>query len=172
MKKAIRLYEAFHSFPPRDVGRFKGRFVIPTRAWHAGDARMMYYSSDKLNPTTKQDEGLVSYYHEHKPGVAVYVPSDRRGRASREIVDGPATGPVEVPTAFRKAQSLVRLGRCDGFDFCDLEGNELEARPATDGLAWYCTPDGRMLCIVAGLRRVVLMCWGGRLGVIDRGVIN
>ena len=94
--RAEKLFVDFHQLDPVDVGTFSKRFRIPDRAVLAGEALNVLYRSDKLNPTTGEDEGQIDYIHEYKDGVKVY-------RA-----DAHFSGPSRVvPKWIRETRSLV-----------------------------------------------------------------
>lgn len=159
--RAVKLYEQFHQFEPVDIGTFPGGFRIPSEAVLAGDAEYVLYRSDKLNPTTGEDEGDIDYIHEHKDGVRVYR------------TDANFSGPVrKVPKWIRSARELVRLGECLGFGYVDADGYEVEATVKQPRPELYTIPSGKALLVIEDRRRVVALIWGGKLGVEARGIVN
>ena len=161
MRKAIKLYEDFHKFGPREIGEFKPSFYIPEEAVYVGNGVDVMYRSDKLDPLTLADEGHIDYIHEHKPGVKVYR------------VDARADGPVrKVPKRIHGVTSLVFLGKCLGFTYDDHHGDEVEAQVANPLPELYATPDGRALLVIERKQRVVALIWGGKLNVEPRGIVN
>lgn len=161
MKKAIKLYEDFHKFEPRDIGEFSSSFYIPEEAIYVGEAKDVMYRSDKLNPSTLENEGMINYIHDHKKGVKVYR------------VDKDADGPTRsVPKRVWGVTELVRLGECLGFTYRDHSGEEVEAVTRKPRPDLYATPDGRALLVIEGKRKVVALIWGGNLNVEPRGIVN
>ena len=157
----VRKYVEFHQFEPRKIGRFHSGFKIPDEALLAGPAVHVLYRSDKLNPTTGADEGVIDYIHDHKRGVYVYR-TDRGfvGRAYR------------VPRWIRDAPSLVRLGDCLGFAYQDGDGKQVEGKAKRPLPELYTIPNGKALLVVQSKRTVLALIWGGRLGVEARGIVN
>lgn len=159
-RKAVQLYEGFHKFAPRDVGPFPDSFKIPREAVRAGRAEYVLYRSDKLNPVTHEDEGVIDYIHEHKEGVIVLV-------TSRDI-DGPL---VKVPKYIRDTKTLIFLGECLGFGYRDGRGLiEAEARAPRPEL--FTLPSGKALLVIQGRRKVEAIIKGGKLGVEPRGIVG
>lgn len=158
----VRKYIEFHQFEPRKVGKFHSDFEIPTEAVLAGDAVHVLYRSDKLNPTTGEDEGWIDYIHDHKSGVKIY-------RTDRGFHNGPVRS---VPGFIRRVSSLVRLGDCLGFAYLDSEGEKIEGKGKRPLPELYTIPSGRALLVVQSKRRVLALIWGGRLGVEARGIVN
>lgn len=164
MKRAIRLYEEFHSYSPIKVGEFANSFRIPRRGNYVGEAKTMYYTSDKLNPTTGEDEGLISYYHPHEGGVRTYL-TDSKGLKK----DGDLRN---IPSWIWGTKELVRLGTCDGFDYVDFDGETKKAEGRGRLPEWYCIPTGKALLVIQDKRHVVAIMWGGSLRVEWRGVVG
>jgi len=161
VRKAEKLYRVFHQFPPREVGEFPPSFYIPDEVYDVGDASVMYYASDKLNPTTGKDEGWVHYYHEHKEGVVLGLTEDR---GNSDI--------IRVPAFIRSTKALCLIGECEGFDYVDHSGEEKWARVKGTAPEWYCTPCGRAMLAVQNLADVIAIAWGGGLHVESRGVVG
>lgn len=160
-KEAERLYRIFHQFEPRKVGAFASGFSIPRRATHVGEAKTMYYTSDKLNPTTGEDEGAQRYYHPHEGDVYMLV------------TDKGAQGHVvEVPRWIHGVGSLVLLGQCDGFEYEDFDGDLQEAQATGRKPEWYCIPSGKALLVVQDKKKVLAIVYGGSLDVEWRGVVG
>lgn len=161
--RAVTKYVEFHGQDPRKVGTFHRELVIPAEAILAGDATQVLYRSDKLNPTTGEDEGWIDYFHDHDPGVQLY----RCDRAA----DG--EGPVRaVPPWLRNVKELTWLGYCLGFSYIDLDGHDRKATGKKPLPELFCTPSGKALLVIQGKRNLLAMMWGGRLGVEDRGIVH
>lgn len=160
-KKAERLFETFHQFEPVKVGEFSRGFSIPREASYVGDATVMYYSSNKLNPETSEDEGWVRYFHEHGAGVRMYVTDEDQGGEFRRI-----------PKWIYGAKALVLLGECDGFEFTDFEGQTQKAEAIGSTPEWYCIPSGKALLVIQDKRVVLAIVWGGKLDVEARGIVG
>lgn len=161
MSRAISKYVEFHTHEPKRVGDFHRDLVIPDCAVLVGDAKNVLYRSDKLNPTTGEDEGWIDYIHEHGAGVRVY-------RCDREADGALRT----VPQWICGAKELVWLGDCLGYDYKDDAGKIVKAKGTAPLPELYCTPSGKALLVIQGKRRVLALIWGGRLGVIDRGIVH
>lgn len=159
LRKAEKLYETFHQFEPVDVGNFRKGFLIPSEAFYVGHAKAMYYTSDKLNPLTGEDEGEISYFHDHKPGVRIYLPDGDRNCRS-------------IPKWIYDTDVLVRLGTCDGFDYQDFNGETVEAEAVGRKPEWYTIPSGKALLAIQDKRKVLAIAWGGKLNVEWRGVVG
>jgi hypothetical protein len=162
--RAIEKFTEFHDFEPRETGTIPG-LKIPSTVKIAGDAVHVMYRSDKWHQGRSDD-----YIHEHDGGVKV-------GRT------GNCSGPSRtVPAEIQRVSTLVRIGRCLGVAYADDDGNVVEMRP--DGsVQLYCSPNGRALFVVDGVRvkngratftrpKVEMILWGGRLGVEDRGIVH
>lgn len=161
--RAVTKYLEFHGQDPRKLGAFHADLVIPSEAVLAGDAVQLLYRSDKLNPTTGEDEGWIDYFHDHDKGVRLY----RCDRAADE------EGPVRaVPAWLRRTKELTWLGYCLGFSYVDPDGHERKATGKKPLPELFCTPSGKALLIVQGKRHLLAMMWGGRLGVEDRGIVH
>jgi len=161
VRKARKLYEDFHKFPPKKVGEFNPSFEIPREATFVGDAVDVMYRSDKLEPMTHIDEGWIDYIHEHKSGVKVYRTDQK--------ADGPTR---KVPKWIWGTKQLVRLGDSLGFTYRDHDGYEVEAGVREPLPELYATPNGKALLIVERKRKVVALIWGGKLDVEPRGIVN
>ena len=165
LRKAEQLYGDFHQFEPDDVGNFAPWFSIPADVMRVGTAGTMYYTSDKLNPETLEDEGCVRYYHEHGPGVMACLALGAEGL--------PGDGRVKrVPLWIRDSEVLVKLGTCDGFDYTAFDGELEEVRATSPKPEWFCTPCSKALLIIQGRAQVLAIFWGGGLHVEDRGVVG
>jgi len=161
VKKATRLYKDFHKFNPRDIGEFKPSFYIPDEAVFVGDAVDVMYRSDKLEPITHIDEGMIDYIHKHKKGVKVYR------------TDAKADGTVrKVPKWIWEAQQLVCLGESLGFTYRDHDGTQVNADVAPPLPELYATPNGKALLVIERKQKVVALIWGGKLDVEPRGIVN
>lgn len=161
LRRAENLFETFHQFEPRDIGEFRRGFSIPREATYVGNARVMYYTSDKLNPTTGEDEGVIEYFHDHKDGVRMYV------------TDPHTEGEVRnIPKWIRDTQALVRIGDCDGFEYEDFSGEVQKAEATGRKPEWYAIPSGKALLVIQDKRRVLAIVWGGKLNVEWRGVVG
>ena len=164
MTRDLAMYRRFHSQEPRKVGQFHRDLVIPNEMCQVGDAKNVLYRSDKLNPTTGEDEGWIDYIHDHATGVKVYVPLS----ASSED-DGPVRA---VPVSIRRVSTLTWLGDCLGFDFKNLDGKIVKAKGTGALPELYTIPSGKALLVIQGKRRLLAMLWGGRLGVEHRGIVH
>jgi len=161
LHKAEKLFQTFHQFDPIKVGDFPRDFYIPRKAIHIGEAKVMLYSSDKLNPETGEDEGTIHYFHDHEGGVKLCV--------TDEDQDGEL---VSVPKRIYETQALVRLGDCEGFEFEDLDGKSRKAKVSGRKPEWYAVPSGKALLVVQDKRSVLAILWGGKLNVEWRGVVG
>ncbi len=163
MRGALKMYEGFHQQDPKRVGSFHSDLVIPAEAVYVGAAVHVLYRSDKLNPTTGEDEGWIDYIHEHDPGVKAY----RIDRIARGL------GPVRrVPGWLQDVTELVWLGHCLGYEYRTPDGDPVEAKGARPLPELYTTPNGRALLIIQSKRTMLAMLWGGRLGVEPRGIVH
>ena len=161
VKEAIDKYVEFNSMDPKEIGDFAKGFRIPSIAIMCGDANYILYRSDKLNPTTGEDEGVIDYIHHHKKGVKVYRTDDS------------AEGYVrKVPRKIYSAKWLVLLGDCMGFAYEDINGVKVEAKANKPYPELYTTPDGRALLVIEDKKRVDALIWGGKLGVERRGIVG
>ncbi len=158
---AEKKYVEFHSHAPEEVGRFHGAMTIPREAKFAGNAVHILYASDKLNPTTGEDEGWIDYIHEHQQGVKLLR------------TDAHFSGPSRVvPKWIWSCRTLTWLGECLGFAYIDPEGYEVKAEATKPRPELYTTPNGRALLVIQSRRRVVAILWGGKLGVERRGIVG
>lgn len=160
-KRARDLFVEFHQFEPTDIGEFSVAFKIPEHVYHVGEAKKMYYASNKLNPETSEDEGWIHYVHDHEGDVGMHLVDDASGGE-----------PVVVPAWIRDVDALVRIGDCEGFEFVDLDDELVEAKGTKPLPEWYAIPSGRALLIVQSKRHVIAILWGGDLDVEWRGVVG
>jgi hypothetical protein len=159
--RAVSMFYGFHQFEPTDVGEFPRGFRIPTDAVRVGDGVNVMYRSDKFNPTTGEDEGVIDYIHKHKAGViCCRCDADARGE------------PQRVPPWIWKTKALIRLGDCLGFEYRDGDGRVVEARTSGRLPELYTIPSGKALLIIQGRRSLKAILWGGTLGVEPRGIVG
>jgi hypothetical protein len=159
--EAKKLFTIFHQFEPIKVGDFGKSFKIPREAIYVGAAKIMYYTSDKLNPETGEDEGNIPYYHEHSKGARTYVTDESRDGDLRPI-----------PKWIYAVDALVKLGTCDGFVYEDSDGETREAKATGRKPDWYATPSGKAILAIQDKRTVLAIVWGGQLRVEWRGVVG
>lgn len=161
MSRAIKKYLDFHQQEPVKIGTMNVR--IPETAILVGPAVHVLYRSDKLNPTTLEDEGWIDYIHKHDRGVNCY----RTDRAAAQL------GPERtVPQWLRNTRELVWLGYSLGFEYKDHDGKTVEARGKQPLPELWTTPNGRALLIIQSKRTLIALLWGGRLGVEPRGIVH
>lgn len=163
LPKAERLFETFHQYEPVKVGAFGKSFKIPDEANWVGEAKQMLYTSDKLNPETGEDEGWISYYHDHEGGVKLCIVGDHN-KVGGEL--------RKVPKWIRETKALTRIGDCDGFTYIDFDGKKREAKATGRKPEWYAIPSGKALLVIQDKRRVLAIAWGGTLAVEWRGVVG
>ena len=166
LRGAVRLYETFHQFEPRDIGEFHREFRIPPVGMHVGHATQMLYRSDKRNPESGEDEGCIDYVHDHGAGVKVLRPIHP---------DAELEGLVKpVPHWLREQEELVRLGLCLGFRYRALgfDRGEVEAWCDEPFPEWYTPRSGHALLLVSERCHLDAIFVGGRLRVTARGVVG
>ena len=161
LQRAEKMFETFNGFDPTDVGEFHQSFSIPREAYYRGTAKTMFYSSDKLNPISGEDEGMIQYFHDPKVGVRLYTMSEHDDLDVRNI-----------PKWIHGVNALVRLGDCDGFEYEDFTGKLIKASATKRKPEWYCIPSGKALLAVQDKRDVLAIVWGGTLSVEWRGVVG
>lgn len=160
MSRAVSLYRSFHSHEPRGTRTVAGS--IPKQAHRAGAAVNVLYASDKLNPTTGEDEGWIDYIHDHNRGVVIYR------------CDEAAAGKLcAVPAWITNVTELVVLGDCLGFAYEDETDGHVTRAKGKRPLPELCAiPSGKALVVVQDKRNVLAIIWGGKLGVLDRGIVG
>lgn len=151
LDSGIKLYESFHKFDPRSVGKFAESFYIPKHVHCIGSAVSVSYRSDKWDGKTKD------YIHHHGWGVKIYSP---RGH----------TADIAVPKWITEVKTLVKLGQCLGIEFNDGSKDIVEFEPPRPDL--YAIPSGRALLIIESKRRVQILIWGGGLDVRPEGIVR
>lgn len=159
--KAQKLFEEFHQFEPTKVGNFSRGFRIPREALYVGEAKTMFYTSNKLNPETHEDEGCIAYFHEHEGDVRMHVLDESRDGRWRK-----------VPKWIWGVKALTKLGTCDGFEYIDFGGETKKAKSTGRKPEWYCVPSGKALLVIQDKRSVLAIVWGGSLNVEPRGVVG
>lgn len=157
---ALEKYEEFHRFPAGKVVAYPG-LVIPARVRLGGDAKHVMYRSNKVDPATmEKPKKHFDYIHEHNAGVRTY------------LCDGDPD--TDVPAKYRpdpkSDPALVVLGKCLGFAFTDPDGELVEGNGTQPYPDLLCTPDGTCLYVVQSGKKVLMMSWGGALGVFARGI--
>jgi hypothetical protein len=158
--EAIRLYEDFHRFEPKEVGEFHESLCMPDRVFLQGKAINVMYRSDKIDPATlKKPRKPVNYIHEHEKDVNTYL-TEGDGRM------------IDVPAWLRDCDALVLMGGCLGFTFVDPNGDEIEAECSNPLPELYATPNGKALVVIERKRDIVAITWGGKLGVEPRGIVG
>lgn len=160
--KALRMYRGFHQLEPKKIGDFHPDLVIPDECACIGEALHVLYRSDKLNPETGEDEGMIDYIHEHGRGVHVYR------------CDVGAEGEITtVPAWIRRTTDLVKLGDCNGFAYSSIvNGRKCRVQATSPLPELYTTPSGKALLVIQSKRRLLALLWGGRLGVEPRGIVH
>ena len=158
MRKAKKLFETFHQFSHREL--VASPAVIPKQAHCVGIAQTMYYTSDKLNPLSGEDEGHQSYYHDHGKKVTLCLTDADEGYLRK------------IPKWIHESKSLVLLGECDGFDYENLDGELIEARMNDQYTDWYAVPSGKALLAIYKEREILAILWGGDLHIEWRGVVG
>lgn len=160
MKKVGELYESFHRYPPRKVGKFNPSFAIPSHVFKQGPAVNVLYRSGKVDPETlKKPKKPVDYIHDHDPGVNTYLPD---GDGER----------VATPDWLRDAPALELLGLCLGFEFKDPDGRTVTAEASDPLPELYTTTNGKSLLVVQDKKILLAIVWGGKLGVEPRGIVG
>lgn len=161
MSRAITKYVEFHQHEPRKI-TVHAHDQIPARAILVGTAVNVLYRSDKLNPTTLEDEGWIDYIHDHDAGVKVY-------RCDRGAVGSERA----VPQWLQRTTELTWLGHCLGFAYDPVDGGkQVEANGKRPLPELFATPNGKALVVVQGKRTVLALIYGGRLGVEARGIVH
>jgi len=153
LKPGIKRFETFHKLDPKRVGPFDSKLKIPTNAVLIGHAAWVTYRSNKWYGGTES----YSYIHEHDDGVKLYKP-------------GLARPQTPTPEFLRNAETLVRLGTCEGFAYKE-DDEEIKIK-AERGSELYCTPNGRALLVIWKKRTLVALMWGGKLDVLDKGIVG
>ena len=149
--KGLEMFWEFHQLEPVKAGEFNRGFKIPSEIACVGDGLWITYASTKW--TGKRE----NYIHDHEQGVKYYRPDVKENKRSTII------------TA-HKAKTLVRLGDCLGFSYKDKDGKEVEASVKRPYPELYCTPDGSVLLVIEGKRKLLAMAWGGHLDVKQKGI--
>lgn len=159
---AIRLYEGFHQFEPKKIGKFPGGgLVVPEKGVLVGCGSQILYRSAKFNPANGKDEGVQEYFHDHKPGV----------RYCRFDTDDGV--PKRIPKWIRETDTVSFIGKCVGFTYVNDDGEEVVAKGTNPLPEIYAIPPhGKALLLVQGRRSVIAAIWGGRLHVEPRGIIG
>lgn len=164
--KFITKYRQFHAHEPRKIGEFHPDLVIPEGAACMGEAKQVLYRSDKLNPSTLEDEGWIDYFHDHDGGVQLY-------RCDRAAMTDPDADVRRVPAWLRGARELTWLGHCLGFTYLEqATGRKRSARSTAPLPELFCVPSGKALLVIQGKRRLLALAWGGRLTVEARGIVH
>ncbi len=166
MSRAIKKYLDFHQQEPVKIGTFHPdleRRLRDARVTLVGDAVHVLYRSDKLNPTTLEDEGWIDYIHDHDRGVHVY----RADSAAAQL------GPQRtLPAYVRDCSELTWLGFCLGFEYKDHDGKNVDAKGKKPLPDLFCTSNGKALLVIQGKRSLLACIWGGKLGVEPRGIVH
>lgn len=163
--KAVRKYAQFHRKDPTKVNAVD--FEIPEQAQLLGSSLAIRYVSTKIDPTTGKPprNGLQGYNHDHDSGVNVYVPK--------------TNGDLHlVPLFITRAQALVQLGHCLGFEYEDEEGEHHDKvygeypHSISNLPGLYTTECGHALLVIRGHQKLLAVIWGGSLRVEARGIVG
>ncbi len=179
LQDAADKFREFNDFDVRSTGPFAPDFELPREIGVAGEAVHVSYASDKWG------DGMQHYIHHHDckcihsiedhedDGTEACKKCKCRGFRSNVHVFMPGKRPerTQVPGYILRARTLTRLGRCLDFCYFSASGVEQVEKPGK-GCELYCIPSGKALVVVRDKRVVVAMIWGGRLGVIDDGIIG
>ncbi len=156
LRAAVEVFEDFHDFDHRRIGKFDGRMRIPSAVWVPGPCKYVTYKSDKWG------KGTYEYIH-----TITSFPRVRIGLV--EKFDGARR--VTVPARVQKVEAVTLIGRCTGFSYVDVDGEAVEC--ATNAKhEWFWSPSAKALILVEGKRRVVAVVWGGKLNVEPRGIVG
>jgi hypothetical protein len=165
VKNASDLYESFHRYEPRNIGKFDPSFRIPRKVYKQGRAINVLYRSPKVDPETlSKPKRPVDYIHDHDSrGVVTY------------LVEGDGEE-VATPDWICEAAALTSLGQCLGFAFEDPSGKEVTAKGKTPLPELYTVqvgwPKRAALLVVQDKRDVIAIIWGGKLRVEPRGIVG
>lgn len=166
MSRAVKKYLDFHQQEPVKIGTFHPELERRLRdgtVYDVGDAVNVLYKSDKLNPTTLEDEGWIDYIHDHGKGVRVY----RADRAASQLGNESV-----LPAFIRNCSELTWLGYNLGFEYTAHDGKNVTAKGKQPLPDLFCTPNGRALLVIQNKRTLLAVIRGGRLGVEPRGIVN
>lgn len=181
LARATSKFEEFHKRDPRKLGEFAKGFKLPATIGFAGEAVHVSYRSDKWGKGNvnyihhsdcqcgheredHSDDGegacdsLVCRCRKFKTNVRFYLASSR-------------AMPTAIPAHVRSVQTLTRLGSCLDYSYIDHRGEIIEHRPGS-GTELFCTPSGKALIIVQNKSKLVAMVWGGKLDVLDVGIVG
>lgn len=155
----MKLFEDFHKYAPKEIGKFHASFYIPDEAYFVGPAIHVLYRSAKCDPVTYiKPKKPINYIHTHKSGVKVCLLEEDLGPARK------------VPATIHSVEALTLLGKCLGFAYIDEDDDEIEAECTNEEL--YATPSGKALLVIQNKRRVMAIIWGGKLDVEPRGIVG
>lgn len=161
--RAIAAFRRFHSRDWRGEGDFHADFDIPAQMTCAGHMLDTAYESDKLNPSTGEDEGWIAYNHKHDKNVMIAVPTRRSDQHM-----------VAVPDWIRRETELVWLGTCLELKYQELETGRTAMLEGTNPKPdiFFTPKAGRAaLLVVQSKRRLMAIIWGGKMQVQRRGIV-
>ena len=156
--RAMKGYRSFQQLEPREIGLLRG-LVIPRQMTCIGEGVHILYRSDKW------EDKENNYIHEHEGGLKYYVP---RGKGHE----------VRTPSFLMESDiTLYRLGHCQGWAFKDPQDHE-EIVDVTIHRPYpqlYSIASGKALLVVddtGSSCRLVCAAWGGKLDVLDVGIVG
>jgi len=137
----------------------------PKRWVYVGEAQESRYLSDKWHKKGEAER----YYHEHEPGVHVWLSAEVAEQVGLERCEVPDNAePPELP------QAVAFLAVALAVDIVTPTGIKGTLTPDL-GSALVCSPDGKTLYIIEGDRqsgKVITVISGGTLHVEPRGIVG
>ena len=169
VSRAAQLFSAFHSRDPERQWRASWRG--PAELHAIGRAQVLYYSSDKVDPSELQDPGGVwkGYYHDHDPDTRIYLPPAAAGRRLN------GRRPADV-LHLRWPEPFIWLGSADGYKV-EIDGRiadvKLDGKRGMKGLQLWALPDASALVAApadGGREDECVVWYGPALTVQHEGV--
>jgi len=155
LDKGLKMYNLFHDLEHKKVVQFNCK--IPDKVAYVGKAVWTFYES------TKWENKLIAYKHEHEAGVKFYWADD--------LNEGKT---INTPSWILKSDVIVWLGHYLGGEYEDAEGIvDVDIGKGKKHPDLFTTCDGTALIVVDhDPTRVVALIWGGNLNVTARGIVG
>lgn len=182
VERAAERFETFTKREAETLHAFAPTLKIPASIAHVGEAVSVSYASNKWSGNTQNyihhndcHCGHEREAHENGElgegdGPCNWLCGCRRFKSNVKMyLTGRGRG-TAVPPWIQRVTTLTLLGRCLDFSYIDHKRNVVDRK--APGCQLFCIPSGKALLIIEDKKRLVAMIWGGKLDVLDVGIVG